>query len=347
LGRLAAGCHPFRSGLIVPAASRGGNSVGPAGPVCAKGAILADASSQSFVGTRQIDGYRIVEIDNALVVEAFAQLDRILTSRAGRNVAGLFAEPRITRGNGAAPTRIDWYARFEGVVRPLNQLDPSSAAAVRRVLESRLAALRPLAFDPECGPLVAAALNVASADSIVSVGGDPVLIDWGMLPSTVRDERAHARHFEATLAAFIPDLPLPPASRPEWAARFAGTGAAAARAPQSAPATAATAAAAHLPAPPARGPVSLRAPVIATVIAALVFGLLLVPGVLAFPADARRAVAASAAEGARGATAQLENRRRQLEAALAADCPALIRQAEALLAPSVTNAPPAATPVRK
>jgi hypothetical protein len=304
---------------------------------------LAEPSSQSFVGTRLIDGYRLVEIDSALVIEGFAQLDRILTSRAGRNVAGLFAEPRITRGNGAAPTRIDWYARFEGVVRPLSQLDASSAAAVRRTLESRLAALRPLAFDPECGPLVAAALNIASADSIISVGGDPVLIDWGMLPSLVRDERARARHFEATLAAFVPDLPLPPASRAEWTARFAGTGAPAARTPQP---TTATAAAVH-PAPPPRSahaPMSLRVPAIATVIAALVFGLLLVPGVLAFPADARRVATPIAADGARAA--QLENRRRQLEAALAADCPALLQQAQTLLAPSGT-APPAVTPVRK
>ena len=312
---------------------------------------MAEPSSQSFVGTRLIDGYRLVEIDNALVVEGFAQLDRILTSRAGRNVAGLFAEPRITRGNGAAPTRIDWYARFEGVVRPLGQLDASSAAAVRRTLESRLAVLRPLAFDPECGPLVAAALNIASADSIISVGGDPVLIDWGMLPSAVRDERARARHFEATLAAFIPDLPLPPASRAEWAARFGTTGAAA-HAPRSTGAAVSAATpstgSAHGPiSRPPRGPMSLRAPMIATVIAALVFGLLLMPGVLSFPADARRAPNPSATDGARGATAQMENRRRQLEAALAADCPTLIRQAEALLAPSGTNAPPAATPVRK
>ena len=312
---------------------------------------MAEPSSQSFVGTRLIDGYRLVEIDNALVVEGFAQPDRILTSRAGRNVAGLFAEPRITRGNGAAPTRIDWYARFEGVVRPLSQLDASSAAAVRRTLESRLAALRPLAFDPECGPLVAAALNVAAPDSIISVGGDPVLIDWGMLPSAVRDERARARHFEATLAAFIPDLPLAPVSRAEWAARFATAGAAAARAPRPMAATPGTATPvpAHLaavPRPP-RAPMSLRAPVIATAIAALVFVALLVPGVLSFPADARRAASASGAgDGASGASAQMENRRRQLAAALAADCPALLRQAEALLAPSGMTAP-AATPVRK
>jgi hypothetical protein len=92
---------------------------------------------------------------------------------------------------------------------------------------------------------------------------------------------------------------------------------------------------------------SLRAPVIATAIAALVFVALLVPGVLSFPADARRAASASGAgDGASGASAQMENRRRQLAAALAADCPALLRQAEALLAPSGMTAP-AATPVRK
>lgn len=300
--------------------------------------------NQSFVGTRLIDGYQLVGIDDALIVESFAQLDRILASRAGRNVAGLFAEPRITRGNGAALTRIDWYARFEGVVRPLNQLDVSSAAAVRRTLEARLAAVRPLAFDPECGPLVAAALNIASADSIISVGGDPVLIDWGLLPFGVRDERARTRHFAATLGPFIPDLPLPPLSRAEWAARF-GTGAAPARAPQSAAAPAASSFAPS--ARPPRTPMSLRAPAIATAIAALVFGLLMVRGVLSFPADARHAENPSAAaEGARGGTAQMENRRRQLEAALAADCPALLRQAEALLAPGGTNAPPAATQIR-
>src|SRR5437868_2868995 len=115
---------------------------------------LAEPSSHSFIGTGQVEGYRLVEIDEAPVIESFARLERAVATRAGRNVAALFAEPRITRGNGAAPARIDWYARFDGVVRPLNQLDASSAAAVRRTLEGRLAALRPLAFDPEYGPLV-------------------------------------------------------------------------------------------------------------------------------------------------------------------------------------------------
>lgn len=103
---------------------------------------------------------------------------------------------------------------LKGIVRPFNQLDASSALTVRRVLERHLAALRELASDPKCGPVIIAALNVASPNSVISVGGEPVLIDWGMLPVAVAgDEQARARHFAATLGPFVGDLPLPPLSR--------------------------------------------------------------------------------------------------------------------------------------
>ena len=303
------------------------------------GATLAEPSNQSFVGTRLVDGHRLVEIDNVLVLDSFAQLDRILTTRVGRNVAALFAEPRITRGNGAAPTRVDWYARFDGVVRPLHQLDASSAAAVRRTLETRLAAVRSLVFDPECGPLVAAALNLASPDAIISVGGDPVLIDWGMLPVGVRDERARARHFDATLGPLLSGMPLPPLSRAEWTSRFGGAGAAAARQPEAVLASSPPAIA-HMS--DTRRPMTLWTPAVAVLLAALVLGFLMVPGVLSFPTQA----AADASRATDAGLGQMENRRRQLEAALAADCPVLLQQAAALLGAGAIDRP-AATPVRR
>ncbi len=185
---------------------------------------MAGPASQSFVGTRLMDEYRFVVIDGVPVIESFSKLFDIVSRRCGPNVAALFPEPRISRGNGGASARIDWYAQFEGIARSLNQLDASSALAVRRTLESRLAALRPLAFDPECGPLIAAALNVASPESIISVGGDPVLTDWGILPlSALRDEQTRTRHFGVTLGPFIGDFPLPPVSHAEWGVRFAGS----------------------------------------------------------------------------------------------------------------------------
>jgi hypothetical protein len=282
-----------------------------------------------------MEGYRVVDIDDALVVDRFARLDAIVTSRAGRNVAGLFAEPRISRGNGAAPARIDWYARFDGVIRPFNQLDPSSAASVRRTLESRLAALRPLAFDPDCGPLVAAALNVASPEAIVSVGGDPVLIDWGLLPpAALSDERSRAAHFAATVGRFMPDFPLPPLSRAEWLPRFVASGSQSA--PPPAPAAPAPTVARTASTPEGRR--SFRAPIVALAIAAIEFALLMIPGVLSFSADQRSmAHARQKAQIARNVTEQMEARRHQLEAALAADCPILLQSAESLLPPRLAD----------
>ncbi len=305
---------------------------------------MAEPASQSFVGTRLVEGYRLVEIDDVLVIENYARLADVVSRRCGPNVAGLFAEPRITRGNGAAPARLDWYARFDGIVRPLDQLDASSAAAVRRTLESRLAALRPLAFDPESGPLVAAVLNIASPQSIISVGGDPVLVDWGLLPLSVADdERSRARHFDATLGRFMRDFPLPPVSRAEWAARFAGRepsvmGAVgpdpslvrAADAPATGNARLTPAAS-----PAARRSPSLLTPLVATGIAAVVFGLLMIPGVLLFPADALRSPEHERAlENARGVASGREKRLRDLDEALRADCPALLqRRASGTLVP--------------
>jgi len=293
-----------------------------------RGLLLEPA--QSFIGTRLVEGYRLVQIDDVSVIESYQRLADVVSARCGRSVAALFAEPRITRGNGAAPARIDWYARFEGIARPLNQLDASSAATVRRTLASRLAALRPLAFDPECGPLVAAALNIAAPESILSVGGDPVLADWGILPLALPpDERSRSRHFAATLGPLLPDFPVPPLSRADWGARFAGANASARRpaAPAAAPPAppAGENTAARPPGPkPLRG---LRVPLIAAGIAALVFGLAMTPGVLVFPADRSHTPESERMLAiAKNVAGQLEVRRRQLEEALAEDCTALIKR---------------------
>jgi S1-C subfamily serine protease len=285
-----------------------------------------EQDSQSFIGTRRVEGFRLVEIDGTAVIESYRRLADIVSRRCGQNVAALFAEPRITRGNGAAPARIDWYAQFQGIARPLSELDASSAATVRRALEGRLAALKPLAFDAEAGPLIAAALNIATPESIVSVGGDPVLTDWSMLPlSTQLDERGRARHFSATLGPFLGDFPLPPLSRADWAARFAGTRAAAATPPARNTAAPAELLAATGAPPPRHGLRGLLAPLVATVGAAVVFGLAMTPGVLVFPEDQLRTPEADRMVAiAKGVTSQLETRRRQLEEAMAQDCTTLL-----------------------
>lgn len=283
-----------------------------------------------FLGTRSLVGFRLMETDGGFVIDQYARLINVLTKRCGGQVAGLFAEPHISYGNGKAPARIDWYTRYDGIARPMTELDPSSALAVQRTLSSRLAALRPLSFDPEYGPLVAAALNIADPNAMLSVGGDPVLIDWGMLPQTaLASERQRGQHFSSTLGPYLPDFGLPPLTGEEWARSFAPGQSAETQARPRGTAEPASEPLAGPPrtdrgglAAPGFGP-SIVAPAVAASLAALLLGTSWIPGVLAFPNDASAAPAAAMATG-REVVRQLEIQRRKLDEAMVATCPALI-----------------------
>lgn len=303
--------------------------------------------AQYFVGTRSLDGFQIIDLGDGLVVDQYVRLVNVLTTRCGSQIAGLFAEPHISYGNGKAPARIDWYTRYDGPARPLDELDSGAALAVRRTLTARLAALRPLCFDPEFGPLVSAALNIADSRAILSIGGEPVLIDWGMLPQAVAsNDRSRIQQFRSTLAPYLPDLELPPISRQEWEAQFS------AQNPASPPLLDRSPAAAPPPivsAPhPTKAP-SLLAPAIAAGIAAIVLGVAWIPGVLAFPGSASPESAAALAT-AQEVLKQLRIQRAKLDEAIQAPCPALLenRAAETIVPPPLENvrvtppAPPAA-----
>ncbi len=139
-----------------------------------------------------------------LAVEQYETLVAFLTDRAGPSTARLFAEPLISRGNDVAPPTIAWYSDFEGEGRPYSELDESARADLSDVLSRRLAPLADLVDDGDAGRLVRAALNTLDPDSVWSVGGRPVILNWGMLPRAMQgDERATARHFKATLGRFM------------------------------------------------------------------------------------------------------------------------------------------------
>ncbi|CAX26994.1 putative protease/peptidase [Methylorubrum extorquens DM4] len=270
-------------------------------------------SSPRFVASRTLSGLETVEMDGRPVVESYERL-RDLLRRHGGDVAGLFAEPVISRSNGAAPARIDWYTTHEGPVRSLADLDPPLADALRRRVRAALAALAPTLRDPDGGALVSACLNLASPSSVLAVGDAPLFVDWGLLPvGLAADERGRARHHAEVLHALAPDdLPDPPINRDDWAANFRLT-------PPSSPA--------GPPSPrPRRSarPVgsAVTVPILATAIAAALVALSYVPGVLIFPQPPQamtveaRAIQAAWLNG-------LRQRRETLAAAEGFACPKL------------------------
>lgn len=276
--------------------------------------------SRRFVGSRTLAGLAAIQINDRPVVEDYERLRRILPHDG--DAAHLFAEPVISRSNGAAPTRIDWYTDLEGPVRPLSDLGPDEAERVRSRVRAAFSKIEPALRHPETGAFAAACLNLASPLAVLAVGDAPLLVDWGLLPQElITDEAGRVSHHAAALAGLTPEnFAYPPCSLADWASRYhtaarvqldAMRGAVA---PKRRP-------------PVARFPV---APVVATAVAALLVALSYVPGVLIFPKSPQ--AISTEAKGLQ--TAWLDGLRRRREALAAAEalaCPRLRSELPALI----------------
>ena len=217
-----------------------------------------------------------------------------LQKRCGTEVASLFAEPvRPTKPDPDNP-QMTWFTPLDGQMLDLAAIDDVARRPVTSLLRSRLEQLKPALDDPEIGPTVASWLNITSSSDLLSVGGNPVLINWGYLPEDIAKSGIRREaHFTETIGRYAPELQRPPFTVEEAAAYSdrlhvrARTLPAATPAPVSATAAAAAAnapGAAALTPPVAPKPSSgLVAPIVASLIAAAVLAILLWPGVLIRP----------------------------------------------------------------
>ncbi|MCK8785920.1 serine protease [Roseomonas sp. NAR14] len=175
-------------------------------------------------------------------IRQHARLREILAARAPA-AADLFAEPVLdAREDGQRPTRASWYAPAGAEPVPLPSLRTAQRLLAESSLREQLSALHPLLADPEVAPLLCAALAVPGPGDILWTGESVVLVNWGMVPDSVGDAPAAlARHFDATLGAWMPPggnpWTAPPASAAETPGRLPDTpaGAAAGAATHAAP----------------------------------------------------------------------------------------------------------------
>ena len=208
---------------------------------------------------------------------------------AGREAASLFAEPVLPHKADTLGSTVSWYCAYEGAAQSLADIDGVGQRPVAQKLTQRLEALGPALRDPVIGQAVTSWLNLSSASDILSVGGEPVLINWGFLPKSIVTEDAGqlSQHFARTLGRYLP---------PATAVPLVDVVAMQTAAPPAPPAaesetTPAAATMAPLPPPP---PVEATgryrpwfAPAIATAVAAAALIILLLPGVLVYPASSR------------------------------------------------------------
>ncbi len=137
----------------------------------------------TLVTSTHLSGLRPLGVGSQQVIDGYPQLVRVIESRLGAPVAGLFARPERR----SDPSWIDWHSAYEGPVVPLAEIPPERRAAVEATVGDILARVRALAESLQQGDgssqffgdvLARAAIN-PGPDSIYLVGEHPVLVLWG------------------------------------------------------------------------------------------------------------------------------------------------------------------------
>ncbi|MGG7567326.1 trypsin-like peptidase domain-containing protein [Rhodovulum sp. DZ06] len=188
-------------------------------------------SDSFFITKSSVDPEQMIEVGGQAALDQYEALRTFLLSKVGREAADLFAEPYLSRGNGAAPASVSWYAPNDGSAARLADLPEEQRAAAEQELRRGLAAVAERMSDPIFGPLIGGALMMAGPDDVWTVDGKPLLVNWGLAPVGAQNSLAERdRHYAATLGRFLPLAAAPALSFEEWRARGFAEGAGAARA---------------------------------------------------------------------------------------------------------------------
>jgi S1-C subfamily serine protease len=240
-------------------------------------------SNPELVRTTSLKGKVAARVGGPDLVQAYGQIIDKIRHQCGNEVATLFAEPAPPPKPEADDPQLTWYTPLKGQMVELSSLDEVTRQPVEARLRERLAKLKPILQDPQVGSTVASWLYVTAPSDILSIGGEPVLINFGYVPQEIAMSPSRREaHFAETIGRYIPGLPAPPFTLQEAASYNLRNASAAAAVSGGMPA--------DVESTPAVAAERSRnwAPIIATAIAAAVLAVLLIPGVLIYPSQANR-----------------------------------------------------------
>lgn len=171
--------------------------------------------AEHFLTKTRIDLSRCIDAGEAPAVEQYEAFNALLMAKAGPDVARLFAEPLVSKGNDQAASTVSWYCDRAGQGVPLSKLDTAEQNEVATALRARLSTLKDLLDDPEAAPFVAAALHIGGAGDIWAVGGHPVIVNWGLMPAEGSDAATRSMHYARTLGPYLAMDGAPPLTEQE------------------------------------------------------------------------------------------------------------------------------------
>jgi outer membrane biosynthesis protein TonB len=153
---------------------------------------------------------RSLASQGVFATDYYPQLRTVLLQHLDEAHADLLAEPQ----HDGQSRSIDWYAVPKGEARPLSALAPDEAGALRqrasamaRDIDALADRLSSVATERQAlsGQLLKLALQHPQSDDLWSVGGKPVLINWGFAPGTAGAEPQDL----SRLGAAVPQEPTP------------------------------------------------------------------------------------------------------------------------------------------
>ncbi len=284
-----------------------------------------------LLGTTELGKVALAHVGGKDTIDSFAELIGIVRAECGDAVAALFSEPVRGPARSSKTPVVTWYAALEGSPTPLSQLDGIEKARVSNLLRERLALFSKLFSSNASGPTFASWLNLRSPEDILCIAGQPVLINWGMVPAAQGESSAmRESHFGGILGDLYPvDLPTPPFAdsdaasfesklkrlrlAPEPAKMATSTFASQAGNPSSMP----TLASARQPAVAAR---PWLAPLVAVCIAAVILASINLFHMLRYPDALNETLASERLDAQRQTNRALEDRLVQLQQATAKVC---------------------------
>ncbi|MEM9577284.1 MAG: trypsin-like peptidase domain-containing protein [Pseudomonadota bacterium] len=177
--------------------------------------------AEHFLTKTRIDLGRCIEVGGTRAVDQYDALFAALSAKASPDIAKLFAEPLISKGNDRAASTVSWYSDRPGQGVPISKLDPATQQNVASALRSGLERVKDLLDDPEVGALAAAALYIGGPSDIWSVDGKPVLVNWGLMPEAGSDAVTRSAHYAETLGPYLSMETPPPLTETEQESRRA------------------------------------------------------------------------------------------------------------------------------
>lgn len=178
------------------------------------------SESAVFLVKTSLDGLEELDVDGRPALDDFAELIAPIKRRLGDETASLFAEPIITRSREQSRGSISWYTSLSGTAKRLAELDAQDQQTVEKLLRHRLTDFAGLLDDPEIGPRLGAWLYLPSLNDVWVVAGQPVLINWAVVPAGLAQDAAkRAEHVAATTAPLAGLETAPALSLTEWRLR--------------------------------------------------------------------------------------------------------------------------------